>query len=325
MRWLKAVAVLLVLRVVGCTACAASDDAEDRYAYVLAQLRSESPGTGVLSGEWYLVSLSMAGLAAENLGHHADLAWLTRRALEPDVRRFDTKLWRSDALETLATDEGHVGYLGHLGLLLALDCSDARAADRHRVLSALERRYAAAPDGLIATYPNQKWIPDNAVSLAAVAIGARCDGRDVPAREWLQRWPRDAPTGLLQFVPGRGPRASGAGWNGIYLPYVDAAFARAQFDAAQKTFGFSLLGLEAWREFPSGVEGHGDVDSGPLVFGLSPAGTGFAIASASRWAPATRAGMLRTAEVAGMTVGSHYVVAPLVGEAAVLAAKTMRP
>ena len=149
MRVLKIIAGLLIIRVAGCVDCAGREDAERRYADVLQRVRADGPGTGHTEGEWYLVSLSMAGLAAENLKHREDLGWLTRRALEPDARGFDTRAWHTDALQTLEGGEGHVGYLGHVGLLLALDCSDANAAARHRVLAALERRFSAAPDGLI--------------------------------------------------------------------------------------------------------------------------------------------------------------------------------
>lgn len=166
------------------------------------------------------------------------------------------------------------------------------------------------------------------MTLAAVAVGAHCDGLQVPTRAWLARWPTDAGTGLLRFTPhARTPRASGAGWSSIYLAFVDPAFARAQFELAERTFLFDdVPGLAAWREYPRGVEGRGDVDSGPLIFGLSPSGTGFALAGATLYGSRARGGMLRTAEAAGITMpwgGSHYLLALLVGEAAVLAAKTM--
>jgi len=328
MRKLKVLAVLVAVRLVGCSACATADDSASRFEHVLHELKTTTPADQLIAGEWYLVSLSMAGIAAKSLGRPEELTWLTRRALDADVRAFDTRSWKSDALATLDGPEGHAGYLGHLGLLLALECAPQNAGVRRQVLGALERRYAAAPDALIETYPHMTWIPDNAVTLAAVAEGARCDGRDVPAGAWLQRWPRDPQTGLLRFTPHTGARASGAGWNSIYLHLVDAAAARAEYLAAERVFLFDAVpGLAAWREYPPGVEGEGDVDSGPLVFGLSPSGTGFALAGATLYGSSARGGMLRTAEAAGVTVpwgGLHYLLAPLVGQAAVLAAKTLR-
>ena len=86
----------------------------------------------------------------------------------------------------------------------------------------------------------------------------------------------------------------------------------------------------ALREYPRGVVGSGDVDSGPALFGLSPAGTGFGLAGARHAGDVDAVlGMLRIAEVAGFTVpwrgGRAYLLAPLVGDAAVLAARTATP
>ena len=328
MRKLQVLGVLLAVRLASCAACATADDATSRFEHVLRELKSSAPGDGLIAGEWYLVSLSMAGIAAHQLGRREELHWLAARALDADVRALDTRTWGSDALATLDGPQGHAGYLGHLGLLLGLECGEAHAGVRRRVLAALERRYAAAADALLETYPGQKWIPDNAVTLAAVAVGARCEGREVPAKGWLARWPREAASGVLKFTPRAGPRASGSGWSSLYLHFVDAEVARAQYAAAERLFLFDAVpGLAAWREYPPGVEGSGDVDSGPLVFGLSPSGTGFALAGATLYGRPSRAGMLRTAEVAGFTApwgGRHYLFAPLVGEAAVLAARTLR-
>ena len=335
---LRVLAGAVVLKALAFAWCAppGEGDAESRLAYLSSELRAAQPGAGTTAGEWHLVALSMTGLAAANQAFRhpetraerlALVESLTSRALEKSARRFDTRAWGADALQTLAAGEGHVGYLGHLGLLLSTECTlggRAHDAERRAVIGALERRFLAAPDGLIDTYPGEAWVPDNAVALAAVALGARCEGRSAP--QVLARWPKDARTGLLRFTRRAGPRGSGAGWSSIYLPFVDEAFARSQFEAAQRTFGWSALGLAAWREYPDGAGGSGDVDSGPLVFGLSPAGTGFAIAGATRYDAPLQRELLRTAEAAGTTVnlggGRHYLFSPLVGDASVLAAKT---
>jgi hypothetical protein len=336
-RWLGVLLSLAVLKTIWILAYSkpSSGDAEDRLLYLEDRLQHTSPGTSMTEGEWFLVSLSMTGLAEANLAYahpetRADrlrhVEWLTERALASDARQFDTRPWGSDALQTLDSNEGHVGYLGHLGLLLGIECTlggNQHQLQRQQVNQTLERRFLAARDGLIATYPKQFWVPDNAVALAAVAISDRCDGRAPP--QVLSRWPIDPRTHVFQFTPHMGGRASGAGWNSIYLPLVDEQVASEQFAAAQDAFGWSHLDLAAWREYPHGVSGSGDSDSGPLVFGLSPAGTGFAIAGATRSDPALAAAMLRTAEAAGFSVpwgGRHYLLAPLVGEASVLAAKT---
>jgi hypothetical protein len=311
-------------------------DEESRLAYLEQRLKDDGSGKGVLSGEWYLGALSMTGLAAANLAFAypetrdqrlAQVERLADRALDKEVRAFDVHLWKSDPLATLDTSEGHAGYLGHLGILLATECAlggHKHEALRHQVLGALERRYLDSESGMIETYPRMTWIPDNAAALAGVAISARCDGREPP--KVVGRWPKDPMTGLYRFTPSTGARGSGAGWNSIYLPFIDQKVATQQFELAQKIFGWSAVGLAAWREYPPGIDGPSDVDSGPVIFGLGPSATGFAIAGASRSDPELAEKMARTAETAGFTVpwggGRHYLIAPLVGEAIVLATRT---
>jgi hypothetical protein len=283
-----------------------------------------------------VVTLSMTSLALMRLAaghperadqHRRWVEQLAELALEPSARDFDTGRWHSDALATLDGDEGHVGYLGHLGLVLGAEC--ALGSTRHRetfraVGDALRRRFLAAADGLVDTYPEQKWLPDSAAALAVVELHARCF--DLPsARAVFARWPRE-PSGLFRFTPGTSARGSGAGFISVYLTLIDEQVVGEQWALMKKQYGVEVLGLCALREWPHGDGRGGDVDSGPLPFGLSPAATGFGLAAASATGDAQwRSGILRTAEAAGLTVpfgGPHYLFAPLVGDAAVLAART---
>lgn len=73
-----------------------------------------------------------------------------------------------------------------------------------------------------------------------------------------------------------------------------------------------------------------DVDSGPIIFGLSPSGTAFGIGCATYFNDwELRNGLLKTAEIAGHTVvwkgKRHYLLAniALVGEAITLAMRTV--
>jgi hypothetical protein len=111
------------------------------------------------------------------------------------------------------------------------------------------------------------------------------------------------------------------------LSFVDEALARDQFARLLAVFGEPLpFGALALREWPAGVAKDGDVDSGPLVFGLSPSATGFAMAGPAMLGDDERSrALLRTAEMVGVTVGSRYLLAPLVGDAIVLATSTATP
>jgi hypothetical protein len=330
-RYFVVALVLLTARLVWAVACSFTDDGADarsRLRYVSQRLITErSAGWGpneFFAGEWRLVSMSMAALAALNLNEPRDIEALADVALQQSTRAFDTGLYGTDALATLDTGEGHAGYLGHLMLVLGSEC--ALGSRKHREIAdavshALRRRFLAAPDGLIDTYPNAKWIPDNAAALAGVELYARCRGQESIAQVG-RRWPKDR-EGRLMFSSTIGPRGSGAGMNMIYLPLIDEGFAIEQYALARQTFVVQLpFGLAALREFPEGVDGAGDVDSGPLIFGISPSATGFAIAGPDA---GLRTGLLRTAELVGWTVpwgGRHYALGPLVGDASVLAART---
>jgi hypothetical protein len=263
-------------------------------------------------------------------------AW-TRRLLDDDVRAYDVKQWGSDPLD-LARSDGHAGYLGHVALALGAACLLDAPRDEglhQRLVDALARRLDASPSGLIETYPGETYVPDNVVVLAGLALFDRCTGRPAHAAtlsRWrtiaAQRW-TDPDNGLLVFAPGQPARGSGAAWNAFYLPFIDEAFAADQAARTWRTFGddavFGLL--DGIRERPRGVEAIGDVDSGPLVFGVSPSATGFMLGPARLFHADARArGILTTAELVGFTVGiseRRYLASPLVGDAITLAAKTL--
>jgi hypothetical protein len=237
----------------------------------------------------------------------------------------------------------HLGYLGHLGIVLEayrlLGGSDPKLiALEGKVVSALTTKLRAAGKiGLLPTYPNETYVADNAVMLATLALADVGRGAKQSGGATMGAGPRAALIGVLVFgadssgAPRGGARASGAAWSAMYLAYVDDPFAREQAKALVAHFEKHALGLFAGLcERPGcGGGGGGDVDSGPLVLGLSPSATGFAVALARRTEDAERLGAwLATAEWAGVTFGwsgeRHYLLAPLVGDAIVLAAKSAR-
>jgi hypothetical protein len=319
-----------------------------------------APDDGLFEGEWRLGALSMTAAAVTNMAFEIpetrdrarqDVALLIERALEPDLRSFDTERWNGeDALspQALAGPNGHIGYLGHLAFMLGtyrvLGGDDRHEALHAAVTGALARRMREQPHPYLETYPGERYTCDNAVVAAALAL--RDDTQRRPRRPELAAWIThtrahliDPDTNLIVFgvaddgSPLQGGRGSATGWNAFYLPFVDEALAREQRVALRRHLVVDLpFGASGVREHPHGSPLGGDVDSGPLVFGLSPSGTGFSLAAARHdgdeaWLRA----LLRTAEVAGGTNQSDdgserwYVAAPLVGDAIVLAMRTARP
>jgi hypothetical protein len=316
----------------------------DRLAYLGARLEAhDGPGVAPgppFDGEWWLVEHSFAIAAATNLAfrhpaqapaRRADVARWLELMLTPEVRAFDTAKWNEDALLALGGPRGHIGVLGHVGWALGAACLLGNPP--HPLVGpmadALHARFAAAPDSLVETYPGERYVPDTLVALAGLALLRRCQGApaDLEVGRFLERLQRDhldAETGLFVFAPGQPARGSGAAWTAYFLSFVDEARSRDQFDRLFRTFGQSLpAGALAVREWPAGVSSGGDVDSGPLVFGLSPSATGFAMAGPALAGDVDRARALGwTAEVVGVTLGDRYVMAPLVGDAIVLATST---
>jgi hypothetical protein len=313
-----------------------------------------TPG-GQFAGEWLMGSLAMAAYAELNLaalGAIPEVEAATRvdallaRMLEPATRSFDTQRWSEDALTSLRGPHGHLGYLGHLALMLSgrLLLPVAAPAEhvvlQRAVVDALARRMDEAPAAQVETYPGETYPSDNVVLVAALAVDTRATGHN--HAKTLKRYRTeietlmDPHTGLLVFNvhdgrPAGPARGSSVGWNIFFWNQWGDPVARAQYQAWTRAMRVEPLpGLVASREHAHGVTLPGDVDSGPLVLGMSPSGTGFALAAARAMDdPVTFNGLLRTAEAAGTTVGwplqRRYLLAPLVGDAIVLAMRTATP
>jgi len=108
---------------------------------------------------------------------------------------------------------------------------------------------------------------------------------------------------------------------------VDPDFALDQYQRTRRAFVASHVGiLPGVLEYPAGTSGHGDVDSGPLIFGLSGAATIVGIAAAtvhgdSEFVDATASG----GHALGFPVFGRYGLGLLpVGEAFFVWAKTTR-
>jgi hypothetical protein len=214
-------------------------------------------------------------------------------ALSPRGLAFDQAAWRESALASLDTDHGHAAALGYVGVALGLHrelFGASRYSDLHDGLTdALTRRIEASPIGLIETDPHEIYPMDNAAVLATIALRARARGEPEPdvVRKWVARFRAryvDGATGLAyQSVqsdgsPLDGPRGSGTALAVYFLSFVDRALSYELHQAVQDRLHTSALGFGLVREYPRGVDGRGDIDSGPIVLGISLSATGFALA-----------------------------------------------
>jgi hypothetical protein len=256
-----------------------------------------------LNPEWGLFALSfstyaLANLAAQRPELRAEAAATIGRAIEvaltaPLRQPFELAV---PAEHTTPALPGSVLYLGHLNLMLGCHrqlVPSSPYLHLHDSLSAaLAARYQQEPSGNLPSYPQRRWLPDNTVALASLALHSRLTGSAYAAvgHRWVARAQREwlAPTtGLLASMvdaagrPSEEPRGSHLGWSIWFLAQVDWAFARQQYILYQQHHSTNLGVLRLYSEFANSYEtGAGNVDSGPLILGYGIPATAFAFADA---------------------------------------------
>jgi hypothetical protein len=258
------------------------------------------------SGEWALVTHQMTalGLAQVCLAHpeeHDRLAPEVTRAASksflPEMRSFGTTAWNGeDAMASLAGPHGHA-YLAYAALALGMarlvdPAFPAGLARKHDALvAAFERRLLESPTGLIETYPGEAYPTDVAAVAASIAVHGRATGAD--HSRVLAHWKEQVLTRQIDEASGlviqrmgavTGARHDAPRGSGTALAAYFAGFADRQVAAklAEGLFRHeaTFLGFGAIGEYADGRWLGGDVDSGPVLLGVSVAATGFALAPA---------------------------------------------
>ena len=255
------------------------------------------------AGEWALVTHQMTalGLAQVVLAHPEwkaaygpTLRTAALRSFLPEMRDFGTRAWKGeDALASLDGAHGHA-YLAYSALAVGMarlidpvDFPADVAAEHDALIAAYERRLLASPTGLIETYPGEAYPTDVAAVAAAIAVHGRATG--VQHSKVLAHWARqvravqiDRASGFVHQrmsvdgTPRDVPRGSGTGLAAFYAGYVDRALA-VELTSALLSHERTLFGFSGVAEFGERA-GHGDIDSGPVILGVSVAATGFSLA-----------------------------------------------
>ncbi|HSH94810.1 MAG TPA: hypothetical protein VK968_11740 [Roseimicrobium sp.] len=208
------------------------------------------------------------------------------------------------------------------------------------IASRLHRGFLEAPEGILPSYPDMYWLTDNFAALAALQrydqiFGSKLGRVKVDALSSIKRRFLDADTGMLStYVDPKGGRSL-QGPRGVAQMYglhflwdFDALFAREQYERAQTHLILNSHGVAAVREFPKGVEGRPDIDSGPVIFGLGASASGFALAAAVNaedWK--TVEGLLQALNGVGGAAWEgdrlRFTRMPAVGQAVILYGKTL--
>jgi hypothetical protein len=185
-------------------------------------------------------------------------------------------------------------------LAAAVDVAQASGApadadDVRRRAAVVEAALRSSRSGFLAGYPGQYWPCDTVVAASALAAAGvlLAEPRWVDiVRAWRDRvrGATDPATGLLPHRvddTGRaleGPRGSSqsviqAFWPELGL-WVDGQRDTTAWVAFRRTFVVEEAGLVGVREYPRGSAGAGDVDSGPLVLGVSASASTVTLAAA---------------------------------------------
>jgi len=324
--------------------------ADDLIAFEFRDDVERTATTNRFAGEWALVTHQMIALGLAQLclehsewrGAYApQVTKAARKSFLPEMRGFGTRAWYGeDALASLQGGHGHA-YLAYSALAIGMarlvdPAFPAEAAASHDALiAAYERRLLASSTGLIETYPNEAYPTDVAAVAAAIAVHGRATGVD--HHRVLQHWVSrvravqiDPASGLvfqrmgaIRGEPHDAPRGSGTGLAAYYAGFVDRALAeslaKGLFAHESTFFGFGAI-----REYAAGHRGGGDIDSGPVILGVSVAATGFSLA------PARALGrrdsferIYRTTALFGLPVGhgdrSRFATGGPIGNALLLA------
>ncbi|MER5462503.1 hypothetical protein ABT010_17845 [Streptomyces sp. NPDC002668] len=209
--------------------------------------------------------------------------------------------------------------------------------------AALGAAFDASPSPYLPAYPGQAWPVDSTVAMASL----RLHDTLLPPRfdKTVQRWLRgvrqrlDAQTGLLPHQvdastgePVEVARGSSQSIIQRFLPEVDPAFADDQYRRFRGQYVTWPLGLgPAVREYPDGMDGPADIDSGPLPLGVSLSASVVTIGAAQVHHDAPLAAALANySELVGLPVDTpwtkRYAAGLLpIGDAFLAWSKTARP
>lgn len=182
------------------------------------------------------------------------------------------------------------------GVVMASAPSDVLATDAAaltRACGAIEAALAPRATPFPPSYPDQAWPADAFPAMVALRVcDERLGGAHGATRAWWLRAVRarlDPETHLVPHscsaasgAPSIPPRGSSSALMSRFWPEIEAQMAAEQYARFRTTFVDTRLGLPAVLEYRRGVDGRGDVDSGPLPLGVSLPGSAVGLGAALR-------------------------------------------
>lgn len=185
-------------------------------------------------------------------------------------------------------------------LVVAVDLATASRdpadlADVTRRAEVIDAAFRTSRTGFLEGYPRQFWPCDSVVGASALArAGVLLDRQDwlATVRSWRATVSAAADPGLGLLphrvdeagTPLEGPRGSSQSIIQAFWPTIGQALDgtpdRRLWARFTSAFVVREAGLVGVREFPVGTDGAGDVDSGPLVLGVSASASAVGLAAA---------------------------------------------
>jgi hypothetical protein len=311
-------------------------------------------------GEWAIYSCSMTCAALANIAilypqnNELSINFIGKIidiALSEEIKEYDRMRWGEDPMDGIYGNRSHISYYSHVAWMISrykqIGGDSKYDGLYHSLCKAMNNRICQSPIFNAPTYPGEYiYIPDMLVAIVALSNYAHQYGGKYQSTvdKWLEKanseW-IDQETGLLaSFMEEENGKAqivlpvkgSYSALNCYYLSLVAPKFAKEQYELLKKYFkqDYLITGLKEYHDRTClfGM----DIDAGPIIFNLSPSGTGFVIGAATSLEDMEfRKQLLKTAEIGGSTVSwfgtSHYLLAniALVGEAILLAMRTSAP
>lgn len=315
------------------------------------QLLNEMPSElgDQFQGEWAIYSSAMLSKALTNLAvifpetkqeSVQAMDQLIQNVMSSEMKHYDVMRWDEDPLSSLDGENSHVSYLSLLAWMIGnykTIADDSKYNELYeKICETMNRRILNSDFLNLPTYPIEGiYLPDMLVAIVALHQNGKYAST---VDKWLEKAKNEwvnKENGLLvsRLDPNGnvdpGVNGSYAALSCYYLSLIDKDFAESQYKRLKNTLlkkGI-LTGIKEYTDIsPTFMM---DVDAGPILFGLSPSGTAFAIGPATCFNDyKTRNSLLRTAEIIGHTViwgnQRHYLLSnyALVGEAVALAMRT---
>lgn len=241
--------------------------------------------------EGYIFINALYGLTWFDLAKNADAT--TKKIAIAEIAYTLLKMQSDEAKSTFTQDLAipyGTFYTGWTNLLLAKKLLLTPLAERQEedmalyksncefIAQALENPHTPYPK----TYTDAAWPADVMISVASLALYEHIfDSKYISV---IQHWTNniktrlDPATGLIPHAVNTDNGKSSAGARGssqsLMLPFlldIDSTFAKSQFALYKKHFLTARLGLPGLREYTITDQTFGDIDSGPVIWGIGGA------------------------------------------------------